>query len=217
MNGLIRFSLGNPRAITVLALTIVLAGAVALAMIPADILPVYRSPAVQILTFYGGTATGASWVVPKTYVERVGDDGFKRHPVGLGPYRFVRSDPGVEMVLEANERYWRKVPAIKTIVFKGVPERPTRLAVADGLRWILPSQEVDLLYIDGNPTEVQVPSAVEMAVSETEPGLRGDTASGGGDKPATLESGVTVRVPLFVNVGDRVRVDTRSGEYVARA
>ena len=64
---------------------------------------------------------------------------------------------------------------------------------------------------------MQVPSAVELAVAETEPGLRGDTASGGGDKPATLESGVTVRVPLFVDVGDRVRVDTRSGEYVSRA
>ena len=56
-----------------------------------------------------------------------------------------------------------------------------------------------------------------MTVTETEPGVRGDTASGGGDKPATLESGVVVRVPLFVNVGDRVRVDTRSGEYVSRA
>ena len=89
--------------------------------------------------------------------------------------------------------------------------------VADQLRWVLPSEEVDLLYIDGQPAEVQVPSAVEMAVAETEPGVRGDTASGGGDKPATLESGVVVRVPLFVNIGDRVRVDTRSGEYVARA
>jgi elongation factor P len=76
---------------------------------------------------------------------------------------------------------------------------------------------VDLLYVDERPTEVQVPSAVEMAVSDTEPGVKGDTASGGGDKPATLESGVKVRVPLFVNVGDRVRVDTRSGDYVARA
>ena len=56
-----------------------------------------------------------------------------------------------------------------------------------------------------------------MAVTETPPGLKGDTASGGGDKPATLESGVVVRVPLFVNEGDRVRVDTRSGEYVSRA
>ena len=89
--------------------------------------------------------------------------------------------------------------------------------VAEQLKWVLESQEVEILYIDGNPAEIQVPSAVEMAVTETEPGLRGDTASGGGDKPATLESGVTVRVPLFVDVGDRVRVDTRSGEYVSRA
>jgi elongation factor P len=89
--------------------------------------------------------------------------------------------------------------------------------VEDALRWVLPSQEVDLLYIDERPADVQVPSAVELAVAETEPGVKGDTASGGGDKPARLESGVTVRVPLFVNVGDRVRVDTRSGAYVARA
>jgi elongation factor P len=89
--------------------------------------------------------------------------------------------------------------------------------VADGLKWVLESQEVDVLYIDGQPGEIQVPSAVELAVSETEPGLRGDTASGGGDKPATLESGVVVRVPLFVEVGERVRVDTRSGDYVSRA
>jgi elongation factor P len=89
--------------------------------------------------------------------------------------------------------------------------------VADSLNWVLPSQEVELLYVDERPTDVQVPSAVELTVSETEPGVKGDTASGGGDKPATLESGVSVRVPLFVNVGDRVRVDTRSGEYVSRA
>jgi elongation factor P len=95
----------------------------------------------------------------------------------------------------------------------GIPQR----TVADQLKWVLESEEVDVLYIDGSPAEVQVPSAVEMAVTETEPGLRGDTASGGGDKPATLESGVAVRVPLFVDIGDRVRVDTRSGEYVSRA
>jgi len=95
----------------------------------------------------------------------------------------------------------------------GIPQQQ----VAEQLKWTLESEEVDVLYIDGSPAEIQVPSAVEMAVTETEPGLRGDTASGGGDKPATLESGVSVRVPLFVNVGDRVRVDTRSGEYVARA
>ena len=95
----------------------------------------------------------------------------------------------------------------------GIPQQ----SVADQLKWVLEGQEVDVLYIDGSPAEIQVPSAVEMAVTETEPGLRGDTASGGGDKPATLESGVAVRVPLFVDVGDRVRVGTRSGEYVARA
>ncbi len=89
--------------------------------------------------------------------------------------------------------------------------------VSASLRWVLPNDEVELLYVDESPTDVQVPSAVEMAVTATEPGVRGDTASGGGDKPATLESGVVVRVPLFVNEGDRVRVDTRSGEYVSRA
>jgi elongation factor P len=83
--------------------------------------------------------------------------------------------------------------------------------------WMLPNDEVDVLYVDGRPVDVQVPSAVEMTVTKTDPGVRGDTASGGGTKLATLESGVTVQVPLFVNEGDCVRVDTRSREYVARA
>ena len=94
-----------------------------------------------------------------------------------------------------------------------LPER----SVAGALKWIVPNETVDVLYVDEKPADLQVPSAVELAVADTDPGLRGDTASGGGDKPATLESGVTVRVPLFVSVGDRVRVDTRSGEYVSRA
>jgi elongation factor P len=89
--------------------------------------------------------------------------------------------------------------------------------VKDSLRWVVPNEQVEILYVDERPVDVQVPSAVELTVSETQPGVKGDTASGGGDKPATLESGVTVRVPLFVNEGDRVRVDTRSGEYVSRA
>ena len=89
--------------------------------------------------------------------------------------------------------------------------------VRDSLKWFVPNEEVELLYVDESPTDLQVPSAVELTVAETQPGVKGDTASGGGDKPATLESGVVVRVPLFVNEGDRVRVDTRSGEYVSRA
>ncbi len=89
--------------------------------------------------------------------------------------------------------------------------------VSESLRWIAENEEVELLYVDEKPADLQLPSSVEMAVAETEPGVRGDTASGGGEKPATLESGVTVRVPLFVNVGDRVKVDPRSGEYMSRA
>jgi elongation factor P len=89
--------------------------------------------------------------------------------------------------------------------------------VADALRFTRASDEVDLLFIDGVPGDIQLPSAVDLEVSETEPGLRGDTASGGGTKSATLETGAQVHVPLFVNIGDRIRVDTRTGEYVSRA
>jgi elongation factor P len=87
----------------------------------------------------------------------------------------------------------------------------------DALRWMKESDEVDVLYIDNEPADVQLPSAIDLAVSETEPGVRGDTASGGGTKPAVLETGARIQVPLFVNIGDVVRVDTRSGEYVSRA
>jgi len=89
--------------------------------------------------------------------------------------------------------------------------------VAQALRFTRASDEVDLLFIDGRPSDIQLPSAVDLEVTETEPGLRGDTASGGGSKPATLETGTQVHVPLFVNIGDKIRVDTRSGEYVSRA
>ncbi len=89
--------------------------------------------------------------------------------------------------------------------------------MTEQLQWITPNEEIELLYVDEQPSDVQIPSAVELEVTDTEPGVKGDTASGGGEKPATLESGATVRVPLFVNVGDRVRVDTRSGDYVSRA
>jgi elongation factor P len=90
-------------------------------------------------------------------------------------------------------------------------------SLQEPLRWMRESDEVELLYIDDSPADVQLPSAIDLAVSETEPGLRGDTASGGGTKPAVLETGARVQVPLFINVGDVVRVDTRSGEYVSRA
>jgi elongation factor P len=90
-------------------------------------------------------------------------------------------------------------------------------AIADSLQWMKESEEFEVLYIDDEPADVQLPSAIDVAVTETEPGVRGDTASGGGTKPAVVETGAKINVPLFVNIGDLVRVDTRSGEYVSRA
>jgi elongation factor P len=95
----------------------------------------------------------------------------------------------------------------------GIPEA----TLAEPLQWMRDSDEVEVLYIDEQPADVQLPSAVDLEVRETEPGVKGDTVSGGGNKPATLETGAKVTVPLFVNIGDRVRVDTRSGAYVSRA
>ena len=91
------------------------------------------------------------------------------------------------------------------------------VSIAEDLRWTKENDEVEVLYIDEQPSGLQLPSAVDLEVTQTEPGLRGDTASGGGTKPATLETGATVQVPLFVDRGERVRVDTRTGKYVSRA
>jgi elongation factor P len=89
--------------------------------------------------------------------------------------------------------------------------------VGEAMQWVLPNAEVDVLFVDEQPSDVQVASAIEMKVAETEPGVKGDTASGGGDKAATLESGVVVRVPLFIEEGETIRVDTATAKYVSRA
>ncbi len=99
----------------------------------------FKQPWPDFMTFYGTPATGAGWIVPKKYVEKVGDDGFKKAPVGAGPYKFVSFVPGVELVLEANEQYWRKVPNVKRLVFKAVPDESTRLAM-------LKRGEADVVY-----------------------------------------------------------------------
>jgi peptide/nickel transport system substrate-binding protein len=94
----------------------------------------------DFLTFYG-SATGAGWVVPKKYVEKVGDEGFKKHPIGAGPYKFVSFTPGVEVVMDAYEKFWRRTPAIRRIVLKVIPDGATRLAAlkrgeVDGIYWV---------------------------------------------------------------------------------
>jgi len=88
-----------------------------------------KAPWPEFMTFYGTTATAAGWIVPKKYIEQVGPDGFKQHPIGLGPFKFVSQTPGIELVLEAYEGYWRKVPNVKRLILKGVPEPATRLAM----------------------------------------------------------------------------------------
>src|SRR5438876_344599 len=101
-----------------------------------------KQPWPDFMTFYGTPATGAAWVVPKKYVERVGDDGFKRAPVGAGPYRFVSFNPGVELVLEANEGYWRKPPSASsraTSSSSGRRRRTRTIRRARGSCWPRPA------------------------------------------------------------------------------
>ena len=90
-------------------------------------------------------------------------------------------------------------------------------SVAETLKWVKPNEDVDLLFIDDQPSDLQLSASVELEVTHTEPGVKGDTASGGGSKPATLETGATVNVPLFVNIGDRIKVQTETGAYMSRA
>lgn len=89
--------------------------------------------------------------------------------------------------------------------------------LAEPLGFVKANTEVEALYIDGTFSDIQLPASVTLEISETEPGVRGDTVSGGGNKPATLETGKVVQVPLFLNSGDVVKVDTRSGDYMSRA
>ena len=91
-----------------------------------------------------------------------------------------------------------------------------RPSVEEDLQYLLPSGSVPMLTVDGRPAGLQLPASVELAVTETEPGVRGDTVSNV-TKPATLETGAVVQVPLFVNVGDVLKVDTREKRYISRA
>jgi len=100
---------------------------------------VLKEPWPDFLTFYASPATGAGWIVPKKYVEKVGDDGYKKAPVGAGPYRFVSFTPGIELVIEAFDQYWRKSPSVKRLIFKSVTEESTRLAM-------LKRGEADIVY-----------------------------------------------------------------------
>ena len=89
----------------------------------------FKAPFLDFLTLYGCAASGAGWIVPKAYYQKVGPDGFKQQPIGAGPYRFVSQQAGTQVTFEAFTDYWRKVPNVKTIVMKGIAEDATRFAL----------------------------------------------------------------------------------------
>jgi peptide/nickel transport system substrate-binding protein len=98
-----------------------------------------KEPWPDFMTFYGTPSTGAGWIVPKKYLEQVGDDGFKNHPIGAGSYKFVSHQPGIELVLEAYEGHWRKVPHVQKLIWRNIPDDATRLAM-------LKTGEADIAY-----------------------------------------------------------------------
>jgi peptide/nickel transport system substrate-binding protein len=110
---------------------------------------VMREAWPDFMTFYGTTATGAGLVVPKKYATQVGDDGFRKHPIGAGPFKFVSHTPGVDVVLEAYTGYWRRVPNVKRLVLKSVPEGTTRLAM-------LKTGEADIAVALDGPEGIEV-------------------------------------------------------------
>jgi peptide/nickel transport system substrate-binding protein len=133
---------------------------------------VLKKPWPDFLTFYS-SATGSGWIVPKKYVEKVGEDGFKKAPIGAGPYKFVSFTPGVELVLEAFEGYWRKTPSVKRLVMKVIPEESTRLAA-------LKRSEVDIAY-----------------------SIRGELAEEMKRTPDLTLKGVVIQAPFWIYFADQ--------------
>src|SRR5262245_303204 len=121
---------------------------------------VLKEPWPDFMTFYGTTATAAGIVVPKKYLTQVGDDGFRKRPIGVGPYRFVSHVPGVEVVLEANPGYWRRVPTVKRLVMKSVPEGTTRVAM-------LKKGEADMAFLLDGPDAETVTRDGRLSLAAT--------------------------------------------------
>ena len=109
----------------------------------------FREPWPDFSAFYGTFAASAGWIVPRSYVERVGEDGFRKAPIGAGPYKFVSLNPGIELVVEAFEGYWRKSPSIKRIVFRSLPDETTRAAA-------LKSGNIDLAMLLTGPVALDI-------------------------------------------------------------
>jgi peptide/nickel transport system substrate-binding protein len=121
-----------------------------------------KEPWPDFMTFYGTSATGAAWIVPKKYVEKVGDDGFKKAPIGAGPYKFASSNPGVDLVMEAFDGYWRKTPNVKRLVFRSMPDETTRAAA-------LKAGDVDIVYLLSGPTAVEIKRTPGLTLAAAKP------------------------------------------------
>jgi len=123
---------------------------------------ILKEPWPDFMTFYGTSATGAAWIVPKKYVEKVGEDGFIKAPIGAGPYRFVSFQPGISLVMEAFEGYWRKVPSVKRLVFRSMPDETTRAAA-------LRAGDVDIVYLLSGPTAEDVKKSPGLRLAAARP------------------------------------------------
>ena len=139
--------------------------------------------------------TGA--IIEQKFIDK---DRFPRVRIDRVPMQYLYSD---------NDRHF----FMDLQSYDQVPLNDEQLG--DGLRFLKENTPIAILMYEGRPLGVELPTTVELKVTETPPGFRGDTATGGG-KPATLETGVTLTVPFFINQGDIIRVDTRTGEYVER-
>src|SRR3989442_393415 len=116
----------------------------------------------DFMTFYGTSATGAAWIVPKRYVEKVGADGFKKAPVGAGPYRVVSFTPGVDLVMEVFEGYWRRAPSVKRLVFRSMTDETTRAAA-------LKAGDVDIVYLLSGPVAEEIRRTPWLRLSAAKP------------------------------------------------
>ena len=144
--------------------------------------------------------------------------------------RHIKSGAVLDKTFRAGEKFNRLdtrsrkltyLYATETEVVLMDPDTYEQLSVSpdmarDALQWVIENQEAQVFYLDGVPFAVEAPTTVELTITHTEPGLRGDTAQGG-TKPATLETGVSIQVPLFIEQDERIKVDTRTGEYLSRA
>ena len=167
---------------------------------------VLKEPWPDFMTFYGTSATGAGWVVPKKYVEKVGDDGFKKAPIGAGPYKFVSFNPGIELVLEAYEGYWRKTPNIKRLVLRSLPEETTRAAA-------LKKGEVDIAYLLTGPVAEDIqrtPGFKLVAPKRVAAASSGSTCPTSGTRSRRGTIGACVRPPATPSTGRRSTRPRRS-------